>query len=185
MFAAVGACLCFFLFACARVLQMKASYAYRSAELVKQNPPPPNVLTYNTRRFPPAAINISNTMTGPRSASLHLFACILFTVSLTMILRPPPSFRLRQPRRHRCDRSMQVPAKEALEGKHVAFYFSSQAVEDQLKKAAEGQEAVRPTPVVKEVTAADQIKPFPLSHNLCLVFSFGLLLLFCTGSKFT
>lgn len=46
----------------------------------------------------------------------------------------------------------QVPAKEALDGKHVAFYFSSQAVEDQLEKAAQGQETVRPTPVVKEVS---------------------------------
>lgn len=45
----------------------------------------------------------------------------------------------------------QTPTKEALEGKHVAFYFSSQAVEDQLEKAAQGQETVRPTPVVKEV----------------------------------
>lgn len=46
----------------------------------------------------------------------------------------------------------QTPTKEALEGKHVAFYFSSQAVEDQLEKAAQGQETVRPTPVVKEVS---------------------------------
>ena len=48
--------------------------------------------------------------------------------------------------------TFQVSTKEALEGKHVAFYFSSQAVEDQLEKAAQGQEAVRPTPVVKEVS---------------------------------
>lgn len=45
----------------------------------------------------------------------------------------------------------QVSASETLDGKHVAFYFSSQAVEDQLEKAAQGQETVRPTPVVKEV----------------------------------
>lgn len=50
---------------------------------------------------------------------------------------------------------LQVSTKEALDGKHVAFYLSSQAVEDQLEKAAAqgpGQEAVRPTPVVKEVS---------------------------------
>lgn len=55
---------------------------------------------------------------------------------------------------------LQVSAKEALDGKHVAFYFSSQAVEDQLEKAAQGQEAVRPTPVVKEVS-------FPLPGGCC------------------
>ncbi|CAM9846210.1 unnamed protein product, partial [Ectocarpus sp. 8 AP-2014] len=44
----------------------------------------------------------------------------------------------------------EVSASETLDGKHVAFYFSSQAVEDQLEKAAQGQETVRPTPVVKE-----------------------------------
>ena len=33
----------------------------------------------------------------------------------------------------------------------MAYYFSSQAVEEQLEKAAEGQETVRPTPIVKEV----------------------------------
>eukprot|EP00903_Cladosiphon_okamuranus_P008316 g8000.t1 len=44
----------------------------------------------------------------------------------------------------------EVSSKDALDGKHVAYYFSSQAVEDQLEKAAQGQEAVRPTPVVKE-----------------------------------
>ncbi|CAM9850611.1 unnamed protein product, partial [Laminaria digitata] len=44
----------------------------------------------------------------------------------------------------------QISTKEALEGKHVAYYFSSQAVEEQLEKAAEGQETVRPTPIVKE-----------------------------------
>ena len=45
----------------------------------------------------------------------------------------------------------QISTKEALEGKHVAYYFSSRAVEEQLEKAAEGQETVRPTPIVKEV----------------------------------
>lgn len=50
-----------------------------------------------------------------------------------------------------CDEYGQIPTKEALEGKHVAYYFSSQAVEEQLEKAAEGQETVRPTPIVKEV----------------------------------
>lgn len=50
------------------------------------------------------------------------------------------------------DRSIdQIPTGEALEGKHVAYYFSSQVVEERLETAAEGQEVVRPTPIVKEV----------------------------------
>ena len=49
----------------------------------------------------------------------------------------------------------QISTKEALEGKHVAYYFSSRAVEEQLEKAAEGQETVRPTPIVKEVGGGD------------------------------
>lgn len=50
----------------------------------------------------------------------------------------------------------EVPTKETLKGKHVAYYFSSQAVEDQLEKAAQGQETVRPTPVVKEAYSKAQ-----------------------------
>lgn len=59
---------------------------------------------------------------------------------------------------------LQVSTKEALEGKHVAFYFSSQAVEDQLEKAAQGQEAVRPTPVVKEVSFFPLVPSFVLER---------------------
>lgn len=57
-----------------------------------------------------------------------------------------------------------MPTKEALAGKHVAYYFSSQAVEDQLEKAAQGQKTVRPTPIVKEVR-----KRFARHVNLNLV----------------
>lgn len=61
----------------------------------------------------------------------------------------------------------QVSAEEALDGKHVAYYFSSQAVEDQLEKAAQGQEAVRPTPVVKEVNGASLRLGCPWLFGVC------------------
>lgn len=64
-----------------------------------------------------------------------------------------------------------MSTKEALEGKHVAYYFSSQAVEDQLEKAAQGQEAVRPTPTVKEVAYSTTVVRCTHMVHSCTVLS--------------
>ncbi|CAM9253167.1 unnamed protein product [Ascophyllum nodosum] len=60
----------------------------------------------------------------------------------------------------------EVSASEALEGKHVAYYFSSQVVEERLETAAEGQEVVRPTPIVKEAYSQAQAA----GHDLEVVY---------------
>lgn len=112
----------------------------------------PTVLERRRRITPPEEWMTWSTLHSSRDHASLLFH--RFHAANSLALRNPNPYPKTPSNRRVLHPIFQIPTKETLKGKHVAYYFSSQAVEDQLKKSAQGQDTVRPTPIVKAVRIA-------------------------------